>query len=40
MEDPKNYLQQGESNAYNNYYNQTDSNYDTNQEKTITNKAK
>ena len=37
MEDPKNYV---ESNAYNNYYGQTDSNFDLNQEKNITNKAK
>ena len=37
MEDPKNYV---ESNAYNNYYGQTDNNYDLNQEKNITNKAK
>ena len=38
MEDPKNFAI--DSNAYNNYYNQTDNNYDLNQDKNVTAKAK
>ena len=40
MEDPKNFVNQPELNAFNDYYSQTDSNYDPNREKNITNKAK
>ena len=40
MEDPKNFGNKTESNIYNNYYSQTDSNIDINQERSITNKAK
>ena len=40
MEGPKNYEDIGESNAFNNYLSQTNSNYDTDQQKNITNKAK
>ena len=40
MEDQKNFGNKTESNIYNNYYSQTDSNIDINQERNITNKAK
>ena len=40
MEDQKNFVNQNEPNIYNNYYNQAETNYDINQEKNITNKAK
>ena len=40
MEDQKNFAIKTDPNAYNNIYNQTNINYDLNQEKNITNKAK